>query len=69
MGQHFARIRDLFITKEATIIIIGLDNAGKTTLVHKLKYNEDVYTVPTLGFSTEVLHFKKIKFTAIDLGK
>ncbi|KAK2542508.1 Arl4a [Columba livia] len=40
------------------IVILGLDSAGKTTVLYRLQFNEFVNTVPTKGFNTE-----KIKVT------
>lgn len=40
------------------IVILGLDCAGKTTVLYRLQFNEFVNTVPTKGFNTE-----KIKVT------
>jgi len=33
--------------------MLGLDSAGKTTVLYRLKFNEFVNTVPTIGFNTE----------------
>ncbi|XP_026231088.1 ADP-ribosylation factor-like protein 14 [Anabas testudineus] len=41
--------------KQAQVLILGLDGSGKTTLLYKLKYNESVVTVPTVGFNVEML--------------
>ncbi|XP_075997900.1 ADP-ribosylation factor-like protein 14 [Genypterus blacodes] len=41
--------------KQAQVLMLGLDGAGKTTLLYKLKYNESVVTVPTVGFNVEML--------------
>ncbi|XP_029369681.1 ADP-ribosylation factor-like protein 4A [Echeneis naucrates] len=35
------------------IVILGLDSAGKTTVLYRLRFNEFVNTVPTKGFNTE----------------
>ncbi|XP_026186053.1 ADP-ribosylation factor-like protein 14 [Mastacembelus armatus] len=43
------------LQKQAQILILGLDGSGKTTLLYKLKYNESVVTVPTVGFNVEML--------------
>jgi len=37
----------------ARIVMIGLDGAGKTTILYKLKLNEVVTTIPTIGFNVE----------------
>ena len=37
------------------ILMIGLDSAGKTTIVYKLKLNENVSTIPTIGFNVETV--------------
>lgn len=41
--------------KQAQVLMLGLDGAGKTTLLYKLKYNETVVTVPTVGFNVDTL--------------
>ncbi|GAA6071878.1 ADP-ribosylation factor-like protein 4C isoform X1 [Tachysurus ichikawai] len=35
------------------VVMLGLDSAGKTTVLYRLKFNEFVNTVPTIGFNTE----------------
>ncbi|KAM8853360.1 ADP-ribosylation factor-like protein 14 [Synchiropus splendidus] len=50
MGVVISRTR-----KQAQVLMLGLDDAGKTTLLYKLKYNESVATVPTVGFNVETL--------------
>ena len=39
----------LFGKTEARILIIGLDAAGKTTILYKMKLGEVVTTIPTIG--------------------
>ena len=34
--------------------MVGLDAAGKTTILYKLKLGEIVTTIPTIGFNVEV---------------
>lgn len=57
------------VFKSATILILGLDNAGKTVILYCLKLGEPLdYTVPTLGFNIEVLDYKGLTINAWDLG-
>jgi len=46
----------------------GLDAAGKTTILYKLKLGEVVTTIPTIGFNVETVGYKNISFTAWDVG-
>ena len=39
----------LFGNKEMRILMVGLDAAGKTTILYKLKLGENVTTIPTIG--------------------
>lgn len=48
--------------------MLGLDAAGKTTIVYKLKLGEIVTTIPTIGFNVETVEYKKIQFTMWDVG-
>ena len=48
--------------------MLGLDNAGKTTVLYKYKMNELVTTIPTIGFNVETVHLgKNICFTLWDV--
>ncbi|XP_044075169.1 ADP-ribosylation factor-like protein 14 [Siniperca chuatsi] len=57
---------------EAQVLLLGLDNAGKSTLLYKLKHNACVSTVPTIGFNVEMLEARKnrknIALTVWDVG-
>lgn len=48
--------------------MLGLDSAGKTTILYKLQLGEVVSTIPTIGFNVESLDYKNIKFQVWDLG-
>ena len=48
--------------------MLGLDAAGKTTILYNLKLGEVVSSVPTIGFNVENLEYKKVKFTVWDIG-
>ena len=50
MGNLFASLfKGLFGKKEMRILMVGLDAAGKTTILYKLKLGEIVTTIPTIG--------------------
>jgi ADP-ribosylation factor-like protein 1 len=64
MGIIMSRIfESLFGSKEVRILILGLDNAGKTTILYRLQNESDeaVQTIPTIGFNVETLQYKNIK--------
>jgi len=58
----------LFGNKEMRILMVGLDAAGKTTILYKLKLGEIVTTIPTIGFNVETVEYKNINFTVWDVG-
>ncbi|GAB1607467.1 ADP-ribosylation factor-like [Argonauta hians] len=69
MGVLFSRFPFLVSHKdESRIMMLGLDAAGKTTLLYKLKLNEYVNTIPTMGFNVETVTFKGLSFTVWDVG-
>ena len=69
MGSIFAKLLDsISRTKEMKFLMLGLDAAGKTTILYKLKLGEVVSSVPTIGFNLETVQYKKMKFTVWDIG-
>nr|XP_035150364.1 ADP-ribosylation factor 1-like [Callithrix jacchus] len=69
MGNIFANLfKGLFGKKEMCILMVGLDAAGKTTILCKLKLGEIVTTIPTIGFNVETVAYKNISLTAWDMG-
>jgi len=68
MGSAFAKLFSRFTRKDMRILMVGLDAAGKTTILYKLKLGEIVTTIPTIGFNVETVEYKKINFTVWDVG-
>lgn len=69
MGLMISKLFDKFIgKKDMRILMLGLDAAGKTTILYKLKLGEVVSSVPTIGFNVETVEYKNIKFTVWDVG-
>ncbi|CCH41074.1 ADP-ribosylation factor [Wickerhamomyces ciferrii] len=48
--------------------MLGLDSAGKTTILYKLKLNKIKTTAPTVGFNVETFQYKNVKFNMWDVG-
>jgi len=69
MGLNISKLFDkLWGRKEMRILMVGLDAAGKTTILYKLKLGEIVTTIPTIGFNVETVEYKNIQFTVWDVG-
>lgn len=58
----------LFSKKEMRILILGLDNAGKTTILYKMKQEENIPMIPTVGFNVETLKIKRCRLNVWDVG-
>jgi GTPase SAR1 family protein len=69
MGNLLGYFSGLFGSKERRILILGLDGAGKTTILYRLQVSEVVTTIPTIGFNVETVQYKNLKFQVWDLGK
>lgn len=51
MGAFASLFKSLFSKEDMRILMVGLDAAGKTTILYKLKLGEIVTTIPTIGWS------------------
>lgn len=72
MGVLVSKLASLFSDfgtgKEYRILLLGLDAAGKTTLLYKTKIGEQVHTVPTIGFNVETVVVKNLTLCIWDVG-
>ena len=48
--------------------MLGLDGAGKITILYNLKLNEFIHTIPTIGFNVETVKYNNLNLTIWDLG-
>mmetsp|Transcript_4267 Transcript_4267/g.9227 ORF Transcript_4267/g.9227 Transcript_4267/m.9227 type:complete len:182 (+) Transcript_4267:76-621(+) len=69
MGALFSSIQTrLRCLKDAKVLMVGLDAAGKTTIAYRLKLGEVVTTIPTVGFNVEEVTYKNFSLTLWDIG-
>nr|CAB3222912.1 ADP-ribosylation factor-like protein 5A [Phallusia mammillata] len=68
MGVLFSKLMQLFSNAEHKVIVVGLDNAGKTTILYQFLMNEVVHTSPTIGSNVEEIVCKKTRFVMWDIG-
>ena len=60
--------RYLMPHRDVRLLMVGLDAAGKTTILYKMKLGEIVTTIPTIGFNVETVSYKNIALTCWDVG-
>jgi small GTP-binding protein len=69
MGKLFSKLLEKLYSKTPMrIVMIGLDAAGKTTVLYKLKLGEVLCTIPTIGFNVESVQYRNVEFTVWDIG-
>eukprot|EP00550_Attheya_septentrionalis_P006950 CAMPEP_0198295332 /NCGR_PEP_ID=MMETSP1449-20131203/27277_1 /TAXON_ID=420275 /ORGANISM="Attheya septentrionalis, Strain CCMP2084" /LENGTH=188 /DNA_ID=CAMNT_0043995613 /DNA_START=35 /DNA_END=599 /DNA_ORIENTATION=- len=69
MGMIISQLWDRLASKqEMRLLMLGLDAAGKTSTLYKLKLGENVTTIPTIGFNVETIQYKNITMTVWDIG-
>ena len=70
MGFIFSKILDFFSRSRNNfkIIILGIQNAGKTTILYRLSIGQLVKTTPTIGSNVEEISYNNVKLQAWDLG-
>lgn len=58
----------MFAKKEAKVLMLGLDSAGKTTILYQLKLGMTLETIPTMGFVHEKISHKKFTMNVWDIA-
>jgi len=72
MGELLSKVVDKIAnsfgtTKPTKILLLGLDGAGKTTTLYRLKLKKFVNTIPTIGFNVENIDYKNLRMTVWDI--
>nr|QXF29062.1 Arf1d [Planomonas micra] len=71
MGLLLSRVMDKIndkLTTDTRLALVGLDNAGKTTLLYKLHLGVSVTTIPTIGFNAETVTYGRVRMNIFDVG-
>ena len=70
MGFIFSKILEFFSRSrnKFKIILLGIQNAGKTTILYRLAIGQLVKTTPTIGSNVEEISYNNVKLQAWDLG-
>jgi GTPase SAR1 family protein len=53
-------------TPDTRILMLGIDYAGKTTILHQFKLGERVQVIATIGFNVETITYKNVQLTVWD---
>lgn len=67
MGIFVSKLANVFgllrSNRKARILCVGLDAAGKTTMLYKLKLGKKAqYSLPTIGFNVETVRYRNVSF-------
>ena len=66
MGKSFSKLYKNEM--KLKIIMLGLDASGKTSILYRLKLDQCVTTMPTVGFNIETIDYKNISLMITDTG-
>ncbi|XP_073350382.1 putative ADP-ribosylation factor-like protein 5C [Pagrus major] len=68
MGFLLTKMMAVFGDREHKVIVVGLDNAGKTTVLYQFLTKEAVHTSPTIGSNVEQITVRNTHFLIWDIG-
>eukprot|EP00826_Nyctotherus_ovalis_P008335 TRINITY_DN12155_c0_g2_i1.p1 TRINITY_DN12155_c0_g2~~TRINITY_DN12155_c0_g2_i1.p1 ORF type:complete len:109 (+),score=21.58 TRINITY_DN12155_c0_g2_i1:171-497(+) len=53
MGGLFTKLKELLFNKKLELVLVGLENCGKSTFANHLTYGEPKKTLPTIGLTVK----------------
>uniref|UniRef100_K3X7H7 ADP-ribosylation factor n=1 Tax=Globisporangium ultimum (strain ATCC 200006 / CBS 805.95 / DAOM BR144) TaxID=431595 RepID=K3X7H7_GLOUD len=69
MGTSFSRNLSRFWNRnERRLLLVGLDAAGKTTILYHLRLGKAIASIPTVGFNVESIRYNRYKLNIWDVG-
>ncbi|TYZ58614.1 hypothetical protein PybrP1_004361, partial [[Pythium] brassicae (nom. inval.)] len=62
MGASFSRhLARYWSRHERRLLLVGLDAAGKTTILYHLRLGKTIASIPTVGFNVETIRYDRYK--------
>ena len=68
MGILLEKIKQLFTSSNIEVVLIGLENSGKTTLINQLSLGQALPTAPTIGLNVKNLKKGGVNMKVWDIG-
>eukprot|EP00752_Nemacystus_decipiens_P012632 g11188.t1 len=68
MGAAFQRMLSSFYSRQLEVVLVGLENSGKTTLMNVLASGHPVDTVPTIGLNVKMIKRGGVQMKCWDIG-
>lgn len=68
MGAMLQRMLSIFYTKKLEVVLVGLENSGKTTLMNVLAYGQAIETCPTIGLNVKTVKKNGVQMKCWDVG-
>ena len=68
MGQILQRMLDALYSKKLEVVLVGLENSGKTTLLNVLAKGHPVETCPTIGLNVKLVRKGGVQMKCWDIG-
>eukprot|EP01084_Bolivina_argentea_P073840 133963_1 len=70
MGSVFNKVMKKITApkQEIKVLMDGLHDSGKTTILYQLKLKDTIQTIPTIGSNVETIEYKNISFLIWDVS-
>jgi len=68
MGAALRRMMDMLYTRNLEVVLVGLENSGKTTLLNVIGGGAPVETAPTIGLNVKMIKKGGVQMKCWDLG-
>jgi ATPase subunit of ABC transporter with duplicated ATPase domains len=68
MGAFMTKLLDTLYTKKLEVVLVGLENSGKTTLLNVLAQGRAVETCPTIGLNVKLVRKGGVQMKCWDIG-
>ncbi len=63
-----AKLKDLFANRQMEIVLVGLENSGKSTLTSQLSFEKPTEGGPTIGLDVRTFQKENVTMKVWDLG-